>query len=85
MLTGRRFGEHGCDVLAVEQNAALVRHLEAGDHPQRRRLPAAARPEQREELAFADGERDVADRLSLAETLAHAFERDRDAALRCHA
>jgi hypothetical protein len=47
-------------VVALEQDAPLVGDLEAGDHPQRRRLAAAARAEQREELAFADRERDVA-------------------------
>ncbi len=85
MLTGRRFGEDGRDVLALENDATLVRHLEAGDHPQRRRLPATARPEQREELAFADLERDVAHRLGLAEALADALERDRDASVLRHA
>ena len=47
-------------VLALQQDPTLVGHLEAGDHSQRRRLAAPARAEQREELAFADRERDVA-------------------------
>ena len=49
---------HVRDVLALEQDPALCRVLEAGDHPQRRRLAAAARAEQREELAGGDLERD---------------------------
>ncbi len=44
----RRDGRH---VLAVEQDAALGRDLEAGDHPQGRRLARPGRPEHREELA----------------------------------
>ena len=56
--------EHGVDVAPVRRDAdgvdaadedlALVRLLEAGHEPQRRRLAAAGRPEQREELALAD-------------------------------
>ena len=38
-------------ILAVEQHAAAVGRLEAGDDPQQRRLAAARRPEQRDELA----------------------------------
>ena len=38
------------DVLAAEENLARRRQLEAGDHPQRRRLAAARGTEQTEEL-----------------------------------
>ena len=41
-------------------------HLEAGDHPQHRGLAAAARPEQREELALLDVEVDAVDGDDLA-------------------
>ena len=41
------------DVGAAERDSPGVRSLEAGDHPQRRRLARARRPEQREELAVA--------------------------------
>ena len=44
------------DVVAVDQDRARGRLLEAGDHPQRRRLAAAARAEQGEELALGDVE-----------------------------
>ena len=40
--------------------------LEAGDHPQHRRLAAAGRPEQRQETAFADFERQRFDRGAAA-------------------
>ena len=44
------------DVLAAEQDLAAGRQFEPGDHPQRRRLAAARRPEHDEELAVGDGE-----------------------------
>ena len=43
---------HAGQILAVEQDAARVRRLEAGEHAQQRGLAAAGRPEQREELAL---------------------------------
>ena len=43
MLTGRRCGGTARDVAAVEQDPALVRRLEAGEHPQQRGLAAAGR------------------------------------------
>ena len=52
--------QHLRDVLAVQQDAALVRRLEAGEHPQQRGLAAAARAEQREKFA-ARGYRAKAD------------------------
>ena len=55
-------GRHGLDRLALEEDLALARLLEAGDHPQRRRLPAARRAEQREELALLDLEVEVVHR-----------------------
>src|SRR6185437_6689388 len=55
---------------------------EAGDHSQRRRLTAAARAEQREELAVADREAHVVDRRGFAEALADALQFDRDPVLR---
>ena len=44
------------DVLAAEQDAARGRQLEPGDHAERRRLAAAGRTEQHQELAVGDGE-----------------------------
>ena len=65
---------HGGDVLAVEQDAPLVRPLEAGKHAKQRGLAAAGRPEQREELAFVDVEREPVDRDHVAEPLADRLE-----------
>ena len=47
--------------LAVEQDLALRRVLVPADHPQRRRLPAAGRPEQHDVLAVVDVKVDVVD------------------------
>ena len=57
--------EHG-DVAAVDPDLAGARRFEAGDHAQRRRLAAAARPEERDELAAGDGEVEVANDRTLA-------------------
>ena len=53
-------GEAG-DVVAADEDLPAGRHLEAGDHSQRRRLSAAGWPEQRHQRARLDGEGDVAD------------------------
>jgi len=45
------------DVLAVEQNPALIRRLEAGQHSQQRGLAAPAGAEQRKKLPCPDVER----------------------------
>ena len=49
------------DVLAVDDDRALGRPLEAGDHPQDRRLAAAGGPEQGDELALLERQVDAAD------------------------
>ena len=53
-----------------------VTSLEPGDHPQQRRLPAARRPDEDEELAVLDLERDAVDGGHAAERLADVFEVD---------
>ena len=63
-------------VLVAEEDAALVRLLEAADHPQRRRLAAARRAEQREEAAALDLERDVVHGDDVVEPLRDALEPD---------
>ena len=64
------------DVVLADDDPPRVGPLEAGDHPQRRRLAAAGRAEQREELAAADLERHVVDGRDVVERLAHALEDD---------
>ena len=63
-------------VLAGEVHPAGGRLLEAGDHPQHRRLARAARAEHREELAVVDREVHVVDGGDVAEGLAQADELD---------
>ena len=51
--------------------------LEAGDHPQRRRLAAAGGADQDHELAVGDLEVELLDRLGpVGEPLGHLVERD---------
>ena len=76
MLTGRRLRRHARHVLAIDQDAAGARPLEAGEQAQQRRLAAAGRPQQREELVGADLERYLVDRGDLAEPLARPLDAD---------
>ena len=65
---------HGADVLAVEQDAAFARRLEAGQHAQQGRLAAAGRAEQREKLSLRDIQIDVVDGRERAKPLHHTVE-----------
>src|SRR5579862_25688 len=71
---------HRRHVVAVEQYAARVRRDEPGDHPQRRRLAAAARAEQREELALGDVDAHVVHRVRAGIPLADTLQGDCEAA-----
>ena len=62
-------GRHARDGLAGDLDRPAVGLLEAADHPQRGRLAAARRAEQREERARGDLERQVVDRQHVAEPL----------------
>ncbi len=73
------------DVVPLQDDTPHVGLLEAGDHAQRRRLAAAARAEQREELPLADLERHVVHGRDSTEALADAAECDRDASVLPHA
>ena len=78
--------EHGVDiafvrrlpdnVLLAEEDASLVRLLEAADHPERRRLAATGRAEQREEPAVLHFERQIVHCHDTVETLRDAFQAD---------
>ena len=65
-------------VLALELDQPGGRLLEAADHPQRRRLAAAGRAEEAEELAVPDLEVDVVDGDRVAELLDDIDETDVD-------
>ena len=56
-------------VVAVEQDLPVVRTFEAGDQPQRRRLAAPRRAEEREELAGLDRDVDPVDGCDVSELL----------------
>jgi hypothetical protein len=61
---------------AVDLDRAVRRLVEAGDHPERRRLAATGRPEQGEELAGMHLEVDVVDRDEIPESLGDAAQDD---------
>src|SRR5262245_7398282 len=62
------------DILTVEQDAPLVRRVQAGKHTQQRGFAAARGPEQRKEFAWENVERDAFDRRHGSKLLAHAIE-----------
>ena len=70
---------HALHVGARDADVALVGLLEAREHPQRRGLAAAARPEEREELAGLHVEVERVDRDRGAEPLGDVGELDRPA------
>ena len=59
---GARGGRMAHDVDAVDHDAARARREEAGQHADRRRLAAAVRAEEPEDLACRDRERETVDR-----------------------
>jgi hypothetical protein len=73
----------GVDVVddrVADANLSLADLLEAGNHPQRGRLPAAGRADQDHELAVGNLEAQVTDRThSVVEDLRDVLERHR-----CH-
>src|SRR5205085_1016492 len=58
-----------CEVLAVEDDAAVSRLVDAGDHVEEGRLPGAVRADQAEDRTARDDEVDVVDRHEPAELL----------------
>ena len=64
------------DVAVAEVDRAVARLLEAADHAERRRLPAARGTEEREEAPARHLEREVVDRDDLVEALRDALEAD---------
>ncbi len=72
-LGGERIGVH---VVAAEQDAALCRSQNAGDHAQRRRLAGAVRAKASVEDAAGDVEADVVNRDEAAVELGQVFQTD---------
>ena len=71
-LIGRNAGH----VLAVDEDAALGRRFEAGEHAQQRGLAAAGAAEQREEFALEDVERHIVDGDEVTELLGDVVDAD---------
>ncbi len=69
-------GRDAGDRSPVEEDLALGRLLEPGDHAQGRRLAAAGRPEQAREGAARDLQRHPVDRDDIAEPLRDVDELD---------
>ena len=63
-------------VLAVEPNGAGRRQFQSGNHAQRRRLAAAGRPQQAEELAVLHREAGSLDGMEIAEGFVERFDPD---------
>ena len=73
---GRLFGPDARHVLAADPDRPLGRIEEARNGPQDRRLAAARRPEEREELAARDLERGVAHGGEIAKSNGDAIKFD---------
>ena len=65
---------HVGDIALVDQDPALGRRVEPGNHAQRGRLAAAGWPEQHDEIARGRGEARAVDRLREAPVLADGVE-----------
>ena len=86
MRIKRKHLENECDValaggllahvLAVDQNLAGRRQFKTGNHPERRRLAAARRPQQHKELAVFDRERRRLDGGEVSKVFAHVSDND---------
>ena len=68
---------HPGDILALDQDAPLVRGLEPGQQPEHRGLAAAAGPQEREHLAPCEGQRDLLGGDHAVEALGEAFDREK--------
>ena len=71
----RRAAAMPTQVLPEEPGGPGVRSAEAEQDGDRRRLAGAVRPEQRDDLAFPDGERGAVERPDGSEALGHVLER----------
>ena len=73
------------DHLAVDEDFAGGNLLQAGDHAEQRRFPAARRADEDDELAVLDGKVDAVDHLDGAEVLHHAAELEGSPSRHLHA
>ena len=83
MPMSRLFGGHVGDVGVVDEHAAGVRAVEAAEDPQRGRLAAPRRPEQRDQLALLDLEIEPGERGHSREVALNAFESNHQSSPNC--
>ena len=79
---GDAVGPQAGDLAAVEEDAAGVGRLEAGDQVEQRRLAGAVGADDAEDLALVDIEGDVGVGGEAAEALGHAFDVEQQAHVR---
>ena len=79
-LAGGEVGAHVVPALALEGDHAFLRVIEAVDDVEHRRLAGAVRADDGADLALADVEGDVAQRLDAAERQRHVLERQQNVA-----
>src|SRR5688572_24557648 len=67
----------GCrNLTATQPDLPAVRHVETRNQPQERRLTATARPENDDDFAGRNIERDAGERLVCTESSCHVFDRN---------
>src|SRR6185437_3576909 len=71
------FRRHIVDDAPINAKLAAAYRLEPGDHPQQRRLAASRRPDQNDEFAVLDVDRNAVNDLRAAKALAHVGDFDR--------
>ena len=76
MATSRSLGSMSLTTRSPMETVPLGHLLEPGHHAQRRRLAAARRAEEHEQLAVGDVQRQVVDGGGVAEALGDAVEAD---------
>jgi hypothetical protein len=80
-LPGRVRSAHGASLDAAKGDRALLRRVEAVDNVQHRGLAGAVRTDNGADLALADIEGDLGDRLDAAEAQRHVLDLEQHAAL----
>src|SRR5438477_5858620 len=68
------------DVIAVDEGVPFGRHKEAAENADQRRFAGSVRPEEAEDLAARDLQRDVVERANVAEVFRHTLHVDTEVA-----
>ena len=75
MAMSRSIGGSSLTIVVADHDVALGDRLEPRDHAQRRRLAAARRADQHDELLVLDLERDALHRMEIGVVLVHLPDR----------